>query len=147
MVSEKCNNYLFFMFNFSQEREEIQRKGSVIEWVSLWWPWRFQVWRSCRHGTLQNQLGWWNGRWQVKHCLIFVHSITLITFFVFFVEAIYKEKLLLPTAPRAARGSDIDESRIPNNAPYTAYIANLPYDIEVEDVSKFFHGLTVRLIT
>jgi translation initiation factor 4B len=76
-----------------------------------------------------------------------VHSITLITFFVFFVEAIYKEKLLLPTAPRAARGSDIDESRIPNNAPYTAYIANLPYDIEVEDVSKFFHGLTVRLIT
>lgn len=65
-------------------------------------------------------------------------------FFVFFAEAIYKEKLLLPTAPRAARGSDIDESRIPNNAPYTAYIANLPYDIEVEDVSKFFHGLSVR---
>nr|CAH0111118.1 unnamed protein product [Daphnia galeata] len=61
-------------------------------------------------------------------------------------EAIYKEKLLLPTAPRAARGSDIDESRIPNNAPYTAYIANLPYDIEVEDVSKFFHGLTVKSV-
>jgi hypothetical protein len=67
-----------------------------------------------------------------------------MSFFVFFAEAIYKEKLLLPTAPRAARGSDIDESRIPNNAPYTAYIANLPYDIEVEDVSKFFHGLSVR---
>uniref|UniRef100_A0A0P5EEV5 Eukaryotic translation initiation factor 4B n=1 Tax=Daphnia magna TaxID=35525 RepID=A0A0P5EEV5_9CRUS len=61
-------------------------------------------------------------------------------------EAIYKEKLLLPTAPRAARGSDIDESRIPNNAPYTAYIANLPYDIEVEDVSKFFHGLSVKSV-
>lgn len=65
-------------------------------------------------------------------------------FIKLFLEAIYKEKLLLPTAPRAARGSDIDESRIPNNAPYTAYIANLPYDIEVEDVSKFFHGLSVR---
>ncbi len=68
----------------------------------------------------------------------------MMSFFIFFAEAIYKEKLLLPTAPRAARGSDIDESRIPNNAPYTAYIANLPYDIEVEDVSKFFHGLSVR---
>ena len=63
-----------------------------------------------------------------------VHSIA---------EVVYREKLSLPTAPRAARGSDIDESRIPSNAPYTAYIANLPYDIEVEDVSKFFHGLTV----
>lgn len=30
------------------------------------------------------------------------------------------------------------------NAPYTAYIDNLPYHIEVEDVSKFFHGLAVR---
>lgn len=56
-----------------------------------------------------------------------------------------KEKLFLPTAPRAARGADVDESKIPNNAPYTAYIANLPYDIEVEDVSKFFHGLKVGL--
>jgi len=61
-------------------------------------------------------------------------------------EQIYKEKLLLPTAPRAARGADVDESKIPNNAPYTAYIANLPYDIEVEDVSKFFHGLQVKSV-
>ncbi|EFX61109.1 hypothetical protein DAPPUDRAFT_340635 [Daphnia pulex] len=30
------------------------------------------------------------------------------------------------------------------NAPYTAYIDNLPYHIEVEDVSKFFHGLAVK---
>ena len=58
-------------------------------------------------------------------------------------ESIYKEKLVLPTAPRAARGSDVDESRIPANAPYTAYIANLPYDIETEDVIRFFHGLSV----
>jgi len=62
------------------------------------------------------------------------------------VEAVYKEKLLLPTAPRAARGSDIDEGKIPNAPPYTAYIANLPYDIEVEDVGKFFHGLSVSYI-
>ena len=56
----------------------------------------------------------------------------------------YKEKLLLPTAPRAARGSDVDESKIPSNPPYTAYIANLPYDIDNDDVEKFFQGLSVR---
>lgn len=53
---------------------------------------------------------------------------------------------MLPTAPRAARGADVDESQIPNCPPYTAYIANLPYDIEVEDVSIFFKGLKVRII-
>ena len=63
--------------------------------------------------------------------------------FLFSSEPIFKEKLVLPTAPRAARGSDVDESRIPNNGPYTAYIANLPYDIETEDVIKFFHALSV----
>lgn len=40
----------------------------------------------------------------------------------------------------------MDESKIPNAPPYTAYIANLPYDIEVEDVSRFFHGLTVKSV-
>merc|ERR1712127_192062 len=61
-------------------------------------------------------------------------------------EAMYKEKLLLPTAPRAARGSDVDESKIPCNPPYTAYIANLPYDIDNDDVEKFFQGLSVKSV-
>ena len=64
----------------------------------------------------------------------------------FSTEATYKEKMFLPTAPRAARGSDIDDAKIPNHPPYTAYIANLPYDIEVEDISKFFHGMTVKSV-
>ena len=68
-----------------------------------------------------------------------------IFFLMILLEQIYKEKLLLPTAPRAARGSDVDESMIPNMPPYTAHIANLPYDIDNEDVTKFFHGLRVRL--
>lgn len=61
-------------------------------------------------------------------------------------EASYKEKILLPTAPRAARGSDVDESKIPCNPPYTAYIANLPYDIDNDDVEKFFQGLSVKSV-
>lgn len=81
-------------------------------------------------------------KWKTVSDLIFYHW-SLNSTHCEFTEAIYKEKLLLPTAPRAARGADVDESKIPSSAPYTAYIANLPYDIEVEDVSKFFHGLRV----
>ena len=54
------------------------------------------------------------------------------------------ETIVLPTAPRAARGLDIDESRIPNAPPYTAYVANLPYDVGSEEIMDFFGKLKVR---
>ena len=54
------------------------------------------------------------------------------------------ETIVLPTAPRAARGLDIDESRIPNAPPYTAYVANLPYDVDSEEIMDFFGKLKVR---
>ena len=54
------------------------------------------------------------------------------------------ETIVLPTAPRAARGLDIDEDRIPNAPPYTAYIANLSYDVDVEEIMEFFGKLKVR---
>ena len=57
------------------------------------------------------------------------------------------ETIVLPTAPRAARGLDIDESRIPNAPPYTAYVANLSYDVDVEEIMEFFGKLKVRLKT
>ena len=74
-----------------------------------------------------------------------IYDYNLFIIFII-IEAIYKEKMFLPTAPRAARGSDIDDAKMPSGPPYTAYIANLPYDIEVEDVSKFFHGLSVKSV-
>ena len=46
------------------------------------------------------------------------------------------EKFVLPTAPRAARGPDMSDERIPRDPPFTAYIANLSYDADVEVVSK-----------
>ena len=45
-----------------------------------------------------------------------------------------EEKFVLPTAPRAARGPDMSDERIPKDPPYTAYIANLSYDVDTEVV-------------
>ncbi|XP_050033999.2 eukaryotic translation initiation factor 4B isoform X1 [Dermacentor andersoni] len=56
------------------------------------------------------------------------------------------EKIILPTAPKAARGPDVDLSRVPNRPPYTVYLGNLPYDICDEDVIKFFRGLKVSSV-
>lgn len=55
------------------------------------------------------------------------------------------ETFALPTAPRAARGLDIDEDRIPNEPPYTAYVANLPYDVESEDIMLFFEQKKLKV--
>lgn len=54
------------------------------------------------------------------------------------------EKIILPTAPKAARGPDVDMSKVPSKPPYTVYLGNLPYDVSDEDVIKFFRTLKVR---
>ena len=51
------------------------------------------------------------------------------------------EKFVLPTAPRAARGPDMSDERIPRDPPFTAYIANLSYDVDTDVVRK---DLSVR---
>lgn len=56
------------------------------------------------------------------------------------------EKIILPTAPKAARGPDVDLSRVPSRPPYTVYLGNLPYDVCDEDVIKFFRNLTVSSV-
>ena len=45
-----------------------------------------------------------------------------------------QEVFNLPTAPRAARGPDMSDDRIPREPPFTAYIANLSYDVDNEVV-------------
>lgn len=53
---------------------------------------------------------------------------------------------MLPTAPKAARIlAGIDRSRLPSKPPFTAYIANLPYDVSEEDITQFFKDSKVRL--
>lgn len=57
-----------------------------------------------------------------------------------------KEKVILPTAPRATRSPDIDDEKVPKVPPFSAYISNLPYDIEESDLSNFFRNLEVQLL-
>merc|ERR1712226_932605 len=54
------------------------------------------------------------------------------------------EKFVLPTAPRAARGPDMSDERIPKDPPFTAYIANLSYDVDTEVVMQFFGKLKIK---
>ncbi|XP_077993414.1 eukaryotic translation initiation factor 4B-like isoform X2 [Glandiceps talaboti] len=49
----------------------------------------------------------------------------------------------LPTAPRSSRPIDIDQTRLPSGPPYTAFLGNLPYDCEKDDIFQFFRNLKV----
>lgn len=51
-----------------------------------------------------------------------------------------KEPLILPTAPRAARGPYVVEEDIPDNPPYVAYLTNLPYEVDESYLTEFFTG-------
>jgi translation initiation factor 4B len=56
-----------------------------------------------------------------------------------------KQQIVLPTAPRAALGPDIDDDRIPKRPPYTAYIANLPYDVDEEQIKEVFEKARLKV--
>lgn len=49
----------------------------------------------------------------------------------------------LPTAPKASRATGIDDSKIPTIPPFQAYISNIPYDLEEEDLADVFKNLKV----
>ena len=51
--------------------------------------------------------------------------------------------IVLPSAPRAARDLSVNEENIPNNPPFVAYISNLPYDVDEEDLVDFFADMNV----
>ena len=53
------------------------------------------------------------------------------------------EKIVLPSAPRAARGPAYDDSEIPREPPFIAHIGNLAYDIGEDDIYKFFRDLEI----
>ena len=51
-------------------------------------------------------------------------------------------KPALPAAPRAARVADIDE-KIPKNPPFVAYLSNLSYEVDEDDIQNFFEDYSV----
>ena len=53
--------------------------------------------------------------------------------------------VVLPTAPRAALGPGIEDERIPHRPPYTAYIGNLPFDVDQEQVIESFEKARLKV--
>ncbi|XP_050406365.1 eukaryotic translation initiation factor 4B isoform X1 [Patella vulgata] len=47
----------------------------------------------------------------------------------------------LPKAPKAARGPDVDMSKVPTQPPFTAFIGNLPYESCEDKIEMFFSKL------
>ncbi|KAJ8674776.1 hypothetical protein QAD02_010562 [Eretmocerus hayati] len=54
-----------------------------------------------------------------------------------------QEPVVLPTAPRAARDASINEENIPMHPPFVAYISNLPYEVDEEDLAEFLKDMRV----
>lgn len=51
--------------------------------------------------------------------------------------------MVLPTAPKAARGLEEYSDKISQLPPYIAYLSNLPYDVDEEEIAEFFGNLKV----
>jgi hypothetical protein len=66
-------------------------------------------------------------------------------FYTEFFDMGRKEKVILPTAPRATRSPDFDDEKVPKVPPFLAYISNLSYDVEESDISNFFRNLEVKI--
>ena len=49
----------------------------------------------------------------------------------------------LPTAPKAARGPDVDMNKVPSEPPFTAFIGNLAYETSEDNIYDFFKKLNV----
>ena len=49
----------------------------------------------------------------------------------------------LPSAPRAQREGSFDPSKVPRSPPFTAFVGNLPFDSDDEDIVKMFAKNTV----
>lgn len=51
--------------------------------------------------------------------------------------------MVLPTAPKASRGFDEFAEKIPHQPPFIAYLSNLPYDVNEDEIADFFGELKV----
>lgn len=48
------------------------------------------------------------------------------------------KEVVLPTAPKADRATEIDTSRVPKVPPFKLYMGNIPYDCEEDMIREFF---------
>ncbi|CAH0553521.1 unnamed protein product [Brassicogethes aeneus] len=51
--------------------------------------------------------------------------------------------VVLPTAPKASRDYEDISDKVPMEPPYMAYLSNLPYDVDEEEISQFFKNMKI----
>lgn len=86
--------------------------------------------------VLKNQIDW-------------VIGVLNLTLSMFFFTDVYdsrsaKASVVLPTAPKASRDFDDIIDKVPQDPPYIAYLTNLPYDVDENEISNFFKNMKVR---
>lgn len=54
-----------------------------------------------------------------------------------------KPVVVLPTAPKASRDYDDITDKVPKDPPYCAYLSNLPYDVDEDEITAFFKNMKV----
>lgn len=85
---------------------------------------------SLNYGEMSQSLDW-------EFCV-------LTKIMLFCSDTVYDvTKIVLPSAPRAVRGPNVDESLIPKEGPFMAHLGNLSYDIDDGDVDYFFKDVRV----
>ncbi|XP_014287269.1 eukaryotic translation initiation factor 4B isoform X2 [Halyomorpha halys] len=55
-------------------------------------------------------------------------------------------KFVLPTAPRASRSTAFDESKLPTTGPFQAYLSNIPYDLNEDELVTLFQDLKIKSV-
>ncbi|XP_066259409.1 eukaryotic translation initiation factor 4B-like [Euwallacea similis] len=51
--------------------------------------------------------------------------------------------VVLPTAPKASRDYEDIENKVPKEPPFMAYLSNLPYDVDEEEIADFFRNMKI----
>ncbi|XP_023030394.1 uncharacterized protein isoform X2 [Leptinotarsa decemlineata] len=51
--------------------------------------------------------------------------------------------VVLPTAPKASRDYDDITDKVPKDPPYSAYLSNLPYDVDEDEIAEFFRDMKI----
>jgi len=52
--------------------------------------------------------------------------------------------MVLPTAPKASRDYDDIANNVPKEPPFMAYLSNLPYDVDEDEIADFFRNMKIR---
>lgn len=92
----------------------------------------------------------WADEVEDSHGKIDITSIFILVTRRFFLDMFEsrssKTSVVLPTAPKASRDFDDIIDKVPQDPPFIAYLTNLPYDVDEDEIAAFFKNLKVGYV-